>query len=211
MRLPDWLCSPSPEMAYRRRRLRLIVILLLVAGLVLLRTSSCGPGVRAEATLDAERTSTPTDSAQAIVGDCRRLPEDLFQMCAVKALRGDFGRLEEWQRVGYSRGLEIGARKHRVWATTYFPEEGFPRGQMCRWGYPVSERVVAANRLPARTFVWHPLAGIRQVLDTGARSNDTHADRMGAALWVDWWEPHRGMLFGDDNAQIQTVWVIDRR
>lgn len=139
------------------------------------------------------------------------LPDDPFQRCAVKAVRGDYGAIEEWQRVGYQRGIDIGATQRRAWVTTYFPEEGFPRGQMCRWGYPVSERVAASNRLPARTFVWHPKTGIRQVLDTGAKSNDSRADRMGADLWCDFWEPRRNSLFGTDNARVQTIWIIERR
>jgi hypothetical protein len=136
---------------------------------------------------------------------------DLFQQCARKALNGEYGRLQEWQRVGYQRGLDIGATRVRAWVTTYYPSEGFYRGKGTRWGYPVSERCAAANRLPARTFVWTNETGIRQILDTGARSNDYRAVRKGAELWVDFWEPTRGSLFGSDNADVRDIYVIERR
>ena len=162
------------------------------------------------ASAGSEGGQAPPTVSEAVVG-ASRLPQDPFQRCAYKAVVLGLWPLQEWQRVGYQRGLDIGARKARAWLTSYYPEEGFPRGQMCRWGYPVSERVAAANRLPARTFVWHPRTGIRQVLDTGARSNDRVAERKGAAFWCDFWEPRRGQLFGDDNGGVQTVWIIERR
>jgi len=106
----------------------------------------------------------------------------------------------------------VGAVPVRVWATTYYPEEGFPRGARTASGYGCSERVAAANLIPRYAFVWTPATGIRQVLDTGARRNDAIAQRRyGAEFWVDFWEPRRGLLFGDDNAYVRTVWVIERR
>ena len=73
------------------------------------------------------------------------LPQDPFRRCAVKALRGDYGQLAEWQRVGYARGLEVGAVPVRVWATTYYPEEGFPRGARTASGYGCSRRCCSAQ------------------------------------------------------------------
>ena len=140
------------------------------------------------------------------------LASDPCIRCAQKALAGCYGPLEEWQRVGYLQAVGEGAVRRRAWITTYFPEEGNHRGDVCRWwGAGCSERVAAANRIPARAFVWANRTGIRQILDTGARSNDTRADRLGADLWVDYWEPKRGSLWGDDNAGVQDVWVIPRR
>jgi len=135
------------------------------------------------------------------------LPDDPLRRCAVKALRGDYGALADWQREGYDGALHGDVRRVRAWVTTYFPEEGFPRGQATRYGQGVDERCVAANLLPAYSWVWHPRVGLRQVLDTGARRNDRVARRKGAELWIDFWEPRRGTLWGDDNAGVRTVWV----
>lgn len=181
--------------------------ILTIALVALTFTARCeAPGASAA----SERGQAQAQSSEA-ASAAHRLPTDAFKRCAVKALRGDYGPLQEWQRVAYQRGLDIGARQVRAWVTTYYPEEGFPRGQMCRWGYPVSERVAAANLLPARTFIWLPEAGVRQVLDTGARSNDAVAQRLGGSLWLDIWEPRRGLLFGDDNAGVRVIYIIERR
>jgi hypothetical protein len=137
------------------------------------------------------------------------LPRDPFRAVAVQALNGEFGPLEEWQRVGYRRALEVGFRRTTGWLTTYYPEEGFYRGKGTRYGYGVDERCAAANRLPARTFVWHPKTGIRQVLDTGASSNDSVAHRRGAELWIDFWEPSAGAL--GIGADTEEVIIIPRR
>lgn len=153
----------------------------------------------------------PAQRAEAAATEATPLPQDPFRRCATKALRGDYGPLQEWQRVGYQRGLEKGATPLPVWVTTYYPEEGFARGEATASGYGCSERVAAANLLPRWCFVWLPSVGLRQVLDCGARANDRVAQRRGAACWVDLWEPRRGMLFGDDNGGVQTAWVISRR
>lgn len=120
-------------------------------------------------------TMTPTESAQHH---------------ARLALNGHYGPLEEWQRVGYQQLLREGVVWADAWVTTYYPSEGFPRGQGTRWGFPVDERCAAANELPAYSFIWIPGIGIRQVLDTGADSNDSVARRKGADHWLDLWVPN---------------------
>ena len=122
----------------------------------------------------------------------REKATELFEQCAGKALDGNFGKLAAWQVEGYHAGLAAHVVK-RVFQTVYFPSEGFPRGQGCRWGIGVSERVVAANRLPKKSWVWiaNP-AMIRQVWDTGAKRNDYVAERRGASLWIDIWIPYLG-------------------
>jgi hypothetical protein len=122
-----------------------------------------------------------------------RTQTDLLIECATKALRGDFGKLAEWQRKGYTMALTGQHNVKRAWLTTYYPQEGFARGQGCRWGIGTSERVAAANRLPARTYLWisNP-PHLRQIWDTGAHSNDHVAERRGADLWVDLWVPRPG-------------------
>ena len=135
-----------------------------------------------------------------------RLPEDPARRCAAKALRGDFGPLSEWQKRGYTALLNGKPRYRRAWVTTYYPEEGFGRGDECRWwSAGCSERVAAANKLPAYAWVWVWPGHLRQVLDTGARRNDVIAARKGADLWLDLWEPKRGTLFGDDNAGVRVI------
>jgi len=77
---------------------------------------------------------------------------------------------------------------------------------MTRWGFGVNSRVAAANELPGFSFVWVPGIGLRQVLDTGADSNDRLARtppvckktgrpvRESADHWLDLWEPQKGIL-----------------
>jgi len=122
----------------------------------------------------------------------RPLPIDPAMRCAVKALRGDYGELAEWQERGYIAAISCGVDWRRAWATQYYPSEGFPRGQACSTGYPVDERVAAANELPAYAWVWSNTTGLRQVLDCGARRNDRVARRKGADLWIDFWVPRAG-------------------
>ena len=140
------------------------------------------------------------------------LPTDPLQRVAAKALRGDYGKLAEWQVIGYQQALRHGGVRKRIWLTTYYPEEGFRRGQPCRWwDRGCSERVAAANELPAYAFVYIEGVGLRQVLDTGAARNDIIARRKGAEHWIDIWEARKGATFGDDNGGIRTAWGIRGR
>jgi len=126
--------------------------------------------------------------AVAIVALCRAacadLPKDPFQRTAIRALRGDFGKLQEWQREGYQRGLDQGATATYRFHATYYKLQGHGRSEE-----PVSTRMAASNRLPQWSWVWLPNVGIRQVLDTGAKWNDTLADRAGCDSWCDLWFP----------------------
>ena len=122
------------------------------------------------------------------------LPADLLQRCATKALRGDFGKLKSWQRAGYAAALQHGATvQGRAWTTSYYPSEGFPRGQHCRSGIGVSERSAAVRSCDWRKcrgcYVWTAAYGIRVVEDTGANSNHGVACRKGADIWLDYWFP----------------------
>ena len=160
------------------------------------------------------RTTCPTrDLLAAERARSRSLPTDLFQRCAVRALRGDFGPLQSWQVVGYSQALAYTPVKRRVWTTTYFSEEGAPRGSQCRWwDAGCSERVASCNEAPGFAFLWCPATGLRQVLDTGADSNDSRArNREGADGWADFWEEHEGILFGDENGGTREVWAVRGR
>lgn len=111
----------------------------------------------------------------------------------MKALAGEFGPLQEWQRTGYQLGLEQGTLCDTlIWGTAFYPSEGYHYGETTRSGYPCSLRVAASNTLPGgegppHWFVWTQRSGIRQVLDTGAAWNDPVARQRGAELWVDMW------------------------
>lgn len=149
-----------------------------------------------------------TSPAVAADGDACR---EQFRQCATKALRGDFGRLKPWQRRAYERGLTRGVTTARVWMTTYFPSEGYARGEGCAYGYGCSEEVAAANALPAHTVVWVAKpAHLRVVGDTGARGNDRAARRRGGAWWLDLWVPRRGWR-GVPDSSIAAVAVIGGR
>jgi hypothetical protein len=120
-------------------------------------------------------------------GDCA------LYICANKALSGTFGKLAPWQSIGYNMALSGNHKIKSAWITTYYPQEGFWRGKGCRWGIGTSERVAAANLLPAKTFVWisNP-PHLRQVWDTGSKRNDRVARSKQASLWIDLWVPFPG-------------------
>jgi hypothetical protein len=136
----------------------------------------------------------------ALAGPVQALPQDPFQRCAVKALRGDYGRLHPWQAKGYRRGLSQGATASRVvWLTAYYASEGRD-GRIDNHGNPCTYRTAAANEVPRGSYIWTRY-GLRQVLDSGAHRNDGIARRKGAEFWVDYWAENAAHCpFGDDNA-----------
>lgn len=138
--------------------------------------------------------------------DCATLA--IFNETAEKALAGKFGKLAEWQRVGYQEGADLVGNADRVqvrraWITTYYPQEGFTGNG--NTGYKVSLRMAAANLLPSFTFVFVPKpTHLRQILDCGAHYNDrvARADPntwvpipggrvkgKGCDFWLDLWVP----------------------
>ncbi len=175
-----------------RRRARVCRVLMFVAGvsllalLILLATRAAGEGV----TLPAP--------------DPAALPADPFQRCAVKALRGDYGMLADWQRRGYQAGLAAGVTvQGTATVTTYYPQEGCYRGKAMRSGVGVTERYAACLRREwprlRGSYVWvqptmnsqgRLVGGIRQIMDTGANSNHSRfGTRMGSDRWLDYWYP----------------------
>jgi len=175
-----------------RRRACVGRVLMFVAGvsllalLILLATRAAGEGV----TLPAP--------------DPAALPDDPFQRCAVKALRGDYGTLADWQRRGYQAGLAAGVTvQGTATVTTYYPQEGFPRGQATRSGAGVCEKHAACLRREwprlRGSYVWvqpttnsqgRLVGGLRQIMDTGANSNHRRfGTRMGSDRWLDYWYP----------------------
>ena len=132
------------------------------------------------------------------------LPEDPFQRCATKALAGKFGDLTEWQRNAYTWGLAQGVTcEETATLTSYYPQEGFPRGQEMRSGLGVNERYAAVYSrdwdelkgdyiwvMPSENVAGKTFGGIRQIMDTGANSNHANfAVKYGADRWLDFWTP----------------------
>jgi hypothetical protein len=128
----------------------------------------------------------------ALAAPAPDLPADPFQRTATRALRGDFGKLQPWQRDAYTRGLAQGATAdRRAWLTAYYGTA--PDGKIDRYGNPCTWRTAAARdeQVPRRAYIWTPQSGIRQVLDTGAKSNIRRAKARGACTWIDAWVPSR--------------------
>ena len=129
-----------------------------------------------------------TFAAPAAAADT--LPEDPFQRTATRALRGDFGPLQPWQRRAYSVGLALGVTADRTaWLTAYYGTHA--DGKVDRYGNKCTWRTAAARdeQVPRYSYVWTPQSGIRQVLDTGSRENIRRAQKRGACTWIDAWVP----------------------
>jgi hypothetical protein len=149
-----------------------------------------------------------TTAAPAQTTETTPLPSCPAQRAAVKAMRGDFGPLAEWQRVAYRLAYDSACKPLTAWLTQYYPSEGYDRGETCASGYGCSERVAAATSLPLYSLIYIPGVGVRQVLDTGASFNDPVARRKGADLWVDVWVAQVGDFgFVTD---IREIYVIRR-
>jgi hypothetical protein len=113
------------------------------------------------------------------------LPHDPFQRCATKALRGDYGKLQAWQREGYRRGLQQGVTaRSLIFLTAYYGTE--VGGRIDRRDQRCTLKHAAANRVPQGHYVWTKF-GLRKVLESGAHSNDAYAREKGAAFWIDYW------------------------
>lgn len=115
------------------------------------------------------------------------LPSDPFQRTATKALRGDYGKLATWQRAGYAAGLQQGVTVSRCLVLTQY-NGNEASGKRDRRGRACTMRTAASNRIPENSYIWTERTGLRQVLDTGARSNDVIARRKGG-IWCDIWFP----------------------
>lgn len=141
-------------------------------------------------------------------GALAQLPADPFQRVATKALRGDFGKLQQWQVTGYKRGLEQGVTASTsIWLTAYYGTEG--SGKVDSRGNRCTYRTCASNNVKRGSYIWTRY-GLRQVLDCGAKSNDGIARRKGASLWVDYWYPSaRHASFAGANAGVVSAAVID--
>lgn len=124
---------------------------------------------------------------------------DLFQRCAIKALAGDYGQLQPWQRYAYARGLVDGVKATKLLVLTQYNAKEGRFGQVDRRGQPCTKHTCASNRLPYGCYVWTNKTGLRQVRDCGASRNDTIARRIAQkhghsnwrnAIWIDVWYPN---------------------
>ena len=115
------------------------------------------------------------------------LPSDPFQRTATKALRGDYGKLASWQRAGYTAGLQQGVTVSRCLVLTQY-NGNEASGKRDRRGRACTMRTAASNIVPENSYIWTERTGLRQVLDTGAHSNDRKARGIGGT-WVDIWFP----------------------
>ena len=140
------------------------------------------------------------------------LPDNPMEACAIRALRGDFGKLAEWQRVGFSRLLENGARRRVAWITHYWTGEPGVNSTTASSRRVETGRTAAMleprSGMPYGTFVLVDLpAGyqLRQVWDTGSKRNAGRAQRKGAHTWIDLYMPGR-----TGATHIRPIW-IERR
>ena len=137
------------------------------------------------------------------------LPADPFQRAATKALRGDFGKLHDWQARGYRLGLAQGVTcTTPIFLTAYYGTEA--SGKVDSKGNACTYRTCASNKVKRGSYIWTKY-GLRQVLDCGAHFNDRIASRRGANLWVDYWYPSaRHASFAGANAGVVSAAVISQ-
>ena len=138
-----------------------------------------------------------------------QMPADPFQRVATKALRGDFGKLHDWQARGYRLGLDQGVTANtRIFLTAYYGTEA--SGKVDSKGNACTYRTCASNKVKRGSYIWTKY-GLRQVLDCGALFNDRIALRKGADLWVDYWYPSaRHASFAGANAGVVSAAVISQ-
>ena len=119
-------------------------------------------------------------------------PGDPFRRCAVKVLRGDYGKQADWKLNAYRRGLEQGITvKGTALVTWYGPPEKDAihdaHGKRC------TMRTAANNQYPQYAYLWidGPHCTMRQIRDTGSWENVRVAKRRGRSTWVDIWHTRK--------------------
>ncbi len=126
------------------------------------------------------------------------------RLYAAEALNGKHGKLEEWQRVGYTRILQNGVRRERAWVTHYWTGEPGV-GTVTASGRRVEAGRTAAMLEPRKRFGGMPYGKfvllkvdgsanewiLRQVWDTGSTRNKYRAAELMCTTWVDLYMPKR--------------------
>ena len=182
---------------YRQRRVKsgrlsVAVFAWLMLALIALLTTGLVVG-RGDEDTSSEKSATADISRRDDVGnnDRKELPENPIQRVAHKALKGEYGKLEDWQYKAYKYALIQEAKVDGVaWVTSYGPWEGFMFGEACAFGYGCSDSTAAANLIPSHYYVLIELPGgweARRIEDRGAKRNDFLARRKGAEVWIDRW------------------------
>lgn len=182
---------------YRQRRvtsgrLSVAVFAWLMLALVALLTTGLAAG-REDKDASSEKSATADTGRRDDVdnNDRKELPENPIQRVAHKALKGEYGNLEDWQYKAYKYALAQEASVNGVaWVTSYGPWEGFMFGEACAFGYGCSDSTAAANLIPSHYYVLIELPDgweARRIEDCGAKRNDFLARRKGAQVWIDRW------------------------
>jgi hypothetical protein len=114
---------------------------------------------------DVDMSILNTKDAKS-AGPAWQYEDDPFRRCAMKALAGEYGELDDWQRDAYIWGLKTGVKcKGVAKVTSYGPWE--PCGTIVASGGRVHLRGCAANpEIPFGTLIWTPY-GLRYVIDRG--------------------------------------------
>ena len=138
------------------------------------------------------------------------LPTDLFQACAVKALRGDFGTLRQWQKDAYQSGLARNlTANRRAKVTCYGPFEpnrisGGPYAWLGNTRVTLNDAHCASNpEIPKGSIIWTDW-GLRFVVDRGGAVKLYNCER-GETADFDYWHRH------DLGTMHQAPYVILRR
>ena len=164
----------------------------LVLALVALLTAGLCAG-REDNSASSAKSETADTGRKHDVGnnDGKQLPANPVQRVAQKALKGEYGNLEDWQYKAYKYALAQDADIDGVaWVTSYGPWEGFRFGEACAFGYGCSDSTAAANLIPSHYYVLIELPDgweVRRIEDRGAKRNDLLARRKGAQVWIDRW------------------------
>lgn len=182
---------------YRQRQMnsgksRVAVFVWVTLALAVLLTTGLVVG-REDKDASSEKSVTADTGRRDDVdnNDGKELPENPVQRVAHKALKGEYGKLEDWQYKAYKYALLQEANVDGVaWVTSYGPWEGFMFGEACAFGYGCSDSTAAANLIPSHYYVLIELPGgweVRRIEDRGAKRNDFLAQRKGAQVWIDRW------------------------
>ena len=161
--------------------------------------------------------AAPVAADLTMGGDTSKEITSIAVYCQVakKALAGDFGVLEDWQRQGYTKLLYLDKppTKKLAWVTVY--NENCPG---CNFttasGRRVSHRVAAMIDQLWATWVLVDLPEgyqLRQVFDTGSRRNIGRAQSKGAATWIDlYYSPvmMRTLKNGHNQSWIRPIYIF---
>ena len=94
----------------------------------------------------------------------------------------------EWQVKIYKKYINHPELLNVQFALVTSYNGGESCGRIDAHGNRCTTRTAAANLVPQYKYIWTKF-GLRQVLDSGAKSNDRKAKGRGCSFWVDYWYP----------------------